>query len=83
MSIITFLFFLTDKKRARNRQSHNRVSERTLLLLCYIGGAIGGLFGMYQLRHKTKKVKFVVGVPVAVILNIIFIVGSIYFNAKQ
>ncbi|HHY20534.1 MAG TPA: DUF1294 domain-containing protein [Bacilli bacterium] len=82
MNLVTFLLFLTDKNRAKRGQYQKRIPERTLLLLCFVGGAIGGLFGMYQLRHKTKKVKFMVGVPTAVFLNAIFIVMSIYFNAK-
>jgi len=42
-----------DKRRARS--DGWRVSERTLLLLGFIGGAIGLLIGMFGFRHKTRK----------------------------
>lgn len=83
MNLITFVFFLTDKRRARSGQYQRRVPERTLLLLCFIGGAIGGIFGMYQLKHKTKKAKFVIGVPMAIVMNVFLVLGSIYIYTQN
>ena len=60
-----------DKRRARQHQW--RISERTLLGLALIGGSAGALAGMYLFRHKTKKLKFVVGVPVILAVQLILI----------
>ena len=46
---------------------------RTLLLLAAAGGCTGALAGMLMFRHKTRKLKFMIGVPV------IFVVESIFF----
>ncbi len=57
-----FLVFGWDKLKAkRNRW---RVPEKTLLTLAAIGGSVGALMGMKVFRHKTKKAKFIVGIPV-------------------
>ena len=56
MSAATLLIFAIDKSRAkRGAPGEDRVPERTLLLLVSLGGAGGGLIGMYALRHKTDK----------------------------
>lgn len=61
-NLAAFLAYGIDKKRAREHKW--RISERTLLLLAVIGGSVGALAGMYLFRHKTRKMKFVIGVPV-------------------
>ena len=62
-----------DKYLAKNYKW--RISESTLLFCSLILGSIGSYIGMYKFRHKTKKLKFTVGIPVMFILNII----TIYF----
>jgi uncharacterized membrane protein YsdA (DUF1294 family) len=42
-----------DKRKARNEGW--RVSETTLFVLGFVGGAIGLISGMYVYRHKTRK----------------------------
>ena len=56
MSLITFITFGIDKKKAVHHKG--RISEKTLLILSLIGGACGGLLGMNVFHHKTLKKKF-------------------------
>ena len=56
MSCITFAVFGIDKKKAIHHKE--RISEKTLLVLSFIGGAFGGLFAMKVFHHKTLKKKF-------------------------
>ena len=44
-----------------------RIPEATLLTIALIGGSLGSLLGMYTIRHKTKHLKFTVGIPVILI----------------
>lgn len=60
-----------DKVKAINNQY--RVSEKTLFLIALILGGIGIYIGIYLFRHKTKHVKFTVGIPLIIILNILTI----------
>lgn len=46
-----------------------RVPEATLLGLSAIGGSLAMLLTMLLIRHKTKKAKFMVGIPVILILQ--------------
>lgn len=71
--IINFLALVTmwwDKRRAIN--DGWRVSEATLLVMGFIGGAIGLIFGMFVFRHKTRKRVFqiitIIGLVVSIIL---------------
>lgn len=68
-----FAIFLMkyDKVKAINNQY--RVSEKTLFLIALILGGIGIYIGMYLFRHKTKHVKFTVGIPLIILLNILTI----------
>lgn len=52
MSLATFTAYGMDKSRAR--RSEYRISEKTLLGLGAVGGALGGLIGMKLFHHKTK-----------------------------
>lgn len=56
ISLITFSVFGIDKKKAIHHRE--RISEKTLLVLSFIGGAFGGLLGMNFFHHKTLKKKF-------------------------
>ncbi len=52
ISIVTFIFYGVDKANAK--RGGQRVPEKILLTLSFVGGALGGIFGMNILRHKTK-----------------------------
>ncbi|WP_311594642.1 DUF1294 domain-containing protein [Priestia endophytica] len=49
------------------------MSEKTLFLIALLGGALGGIIGMYTYRHKTKHLSFKVGFPLFMLLHIAFI----------
>ena len=53
ISFLTFLLYALDKEKAK--RSAWRISEKTLLLLSFFGGAAGGYLAMNMVRHKTKK----------------------------
>lgn len=69
INFIGFLLMFTDKNRAIHKEW--RISEKTLIGISIIGGSIGMLFGMHTFRHKTKHVKFTIGVPIILIIQII------------
>lgn len=60
-----------DKHKAINKKY--RIPEKNLFLICLIGGSLGLLTGMYKFHHKTKHNKFVYGIPLLLIINIISI----------
>ena len=56
-------------KRASKRGSW-RMRERTLLLTSALGGSLAMLIAMRLIRHKTQHAKFMVGIPVVIVLQI-------------
>ena len=67
MSLITFFVFGYDKRCAQ--LSRRRISEKTLLTLCVLLGAPGGMTGMRLWHHKTQKRPFPYVVPLLCILE--------------
>ena len=63
-----FMLMLVDKRKARKNRW--RIPERTLILSAALGGSIGALLGMYTFRHKTKHLKFTLGIPAILIAQI-------------
>ena len=76
INIIGFLAMFIDKRKAENHKW--RIPEKTFFLITLIGGGVGTIAGMYVFRHKTKKYKFTIGLPLILILEIVWII-SIYF----
>lgn len=72
------LIMLIDKHNAVH--SLRRIPERSLLLVALIGGSFGSLCGMYLFRHKTRHLKFSLGLPV--IFAVQLIAMSILLFAK-
>jgi len=68
MSVVAFVACGVDKSRARRRGW--RVSESALLVLSFLGGALGFLLGMLIFRHKTRKWRFTLLVPLFLLLHI-------------
>lgn len=67
ISLITFLVFGIDKRKAKSKKW--RISENILLFLSLIGGATGALIGMVVFKHKLSKGKFYIGIPILIGLN--------------
>ena len=52
LSLITFILYYADKKKAEKKKW--RIPEKVLLLCSFLGGAFGGYPAMLIFRHKTK-----------------------------
>ena len=59
---------LADKKKAR--RGAWRIPEATLLGIAVLGGSIGAIAGMYLFRHKTRHLKFSLGLPLILAVQI-------------
>ena len=68
INAFSYLLMLVDKVKARKKR--RRIPERTLLLVCAIGGSIGGMIGMKLFRHKTLHPQFTMGIPVILAVQV-------------
>ena len=73
INILTFLIYGVDKWKAKRDKW--RIPEDTLIWLAIVGGSVGALLGMYLFRHKTKHKKFLIGIPVILLVQ----AGLLYF----
>jgi uncharacterized membrane protein YsdA (DUF1294 family) len=64
-----FFLMLADKQKARHGAW--RIPEATLMWTAILGGSIGALLGMYLFRHKTRHLKFILGIPLILTLQIV------------
>lgn len=68
INAFSYLLMLVDKVKAKKKR--RRIPERTLLLVCAIGGSIGGMIGMKLFRHKTLHPQFTMGIPVMLAVQV-------------
>jgi uncharacterized membrane protein YsdA (DUF1294 family) len=79
IGLIAVVVTCADKRAAvRHRR---RVPESTLLLLAALGGSLPMLVTMRCIRHKTRKPKFMVGIPL-ILLAQLLLAGCILFWKK-
>ena len=81
INLITLIMFGIDKFKAK-RESESRIPVAVLLILCGIGGSVGGLLGMFIFRHKIRKSYFIVGVPLIILTQVavlLYLINSPWF----
>ncbi len=72
INLISFLAMVLDKYYAKNGKW--RIRERTLFLFAFLMGAFGIYAGMRVAHHKTKHLKFRIGIPLVLLENLLILV---------
>ncbi len=73
-----YAFFLMGIDKRKAVRDVRRISEKALLTACGLFAAPGGLIGMYVFHHKTRKLKFKLGVPLMLIAQIAIIAALLH-----
>ncbi len=68
ISVISMIVCIYDKCAAKVAKRH-RTREAALLGLSALGGSVAMLATMLIIRHKTKHPKFMVGIPLIIVLQ--------------
>ena len=69
VNAVGFSVMLYDKYLARNNLW--RIPEKSLFGVAILGGSLGCLLGMYTVRHKTKHLKFTIGIPAILAVQVL------------
>jgi uncharacterized membrane protein YsdA (DUF1294 family) len=72
INLLSFALMGEDKRRYRRSQW--RIPERLLLTVCVLGGALGGWLGMEVFRHKLRKLKFTLTVPLLMLVHMALLI---------
>lgn len=76
INLIASVLAFSDKRRALKNKW--RISEAALLEFAALGGAVGEFITMKAIHHKTKKAKFMIGLPLIIFAQIIIAILIIY-----
>lgn len=68
VNLLAFVLMGVDKSKAR--RGAWRIPERVLFLAAIAGGSVGAIAGMFAFRHKTKHLRFVLGLPLILLLQL-------------
>ena len=80
VSLISVIVCVYDKVVSKRNQVELRVPEKMLLFLSFIGGSVAMFITMLLIRHKTKHVKFMVGIPLIMLLQTAALFALFYFG---
>ena len=70
ISLISVIVCIYDKKISKKNRVELRTPEKTLMLLSALGGSVAMFITMQIIRHKTKHVKFMLGIPLIIIVQV-------------
>ena len=67
VSLVSIILTIYDKSIAGTGK--RRIPEATLLMWSALGGSVAMLLTMLSIRHKTQHKKFMIGIPLIMILQ--------------
>ena len=68
VNLLSFALMGADKSRARRHL--RRIPEKALFLSAAAGGSVGAIAGMFAFRHKTRHLRFVLGLPLILLAQL-------------
>ena len=71
-SLLAVCLTVYDKYAAKRKKA--RIPEKTLFLTALFGGSLAMYIAMLVIRHKTKHKRFMIGLPVIALAQIVLIV---------
>jgi len=72
-----FRVVVYDKKVAKQCWNR-RVDEAAFFVLAIVGGAVGIFTGMLIMHHKTRKLRFMLGIPLIICIQVF--ISVLYFT---
>ena len=79
INVVAVIICITDKIKAR--LDGWRISEKTLFATSLIGGALGMYITMKLIRHKTQHKRFMIGLPLIILLQCALLIYILHLTA--
>ena len=80
VSLCSIVVCIYDKKISKRNNVKLRIPEKSLFIWSIIGGSVAMYITMQLIRHKTKHVSFMVGIPVIFVLQVALVAALAYFG---
>ena len=80
ISVFSVIMCVYDKIISKRGRVELRVSEKALLVLSALGGSVAMLLTMLIVRHKTKHIKFMLGIPLIIVAQAVIVFLLFYFK---
>ncbi len=80
ISLISIIVCVYDKKISKRGDVKLRIPEKSLFIWSALGGSLAMFITMKLIRHKTKHLSFMIGIPVIFVLQVALIVALAYFK---
>ena len=80
ISVFSVIMCVYDKVISKKNRVELRVSEKALLILSALGGSVAMLLTMLLIRHKTKHIKFMLGIPLIIVAQAVIVFLLFYFK---
>lgn len=71
VSLLAMILTVADKIKAK--RNSRRIPERGLMTLALLGGATAMLLTMEAIRHKTKHKRFMIGLPIMILVQVLLL----------
>ena len=78
ISLLAIIVTVSDKYKATKSKRYRRTPESSLLSIAFLGGSVAMFLTMLFIRHKTRKPKFMVGLPIIIAVQI----GLLFLSIK-
>ena len=79
INVISIVLCLADKLKAK--LDGWRIPEKTLFITSLIGGSVGMYITMQLIRHKTKHKRFVIGLPIIILVQCALLLWLLHITA--
>ncbi len=80
ISVISIIVCIYDKLFSKLNRASLRIPENALLLISAVGGSVAMLLCMLLVRHKTKHAKFMLGIPVIILLQAALVYAGFHYG---
>lgn len=77
INIIAIVITVKDKEAAKHKKW--RISEKTLFTVAALSGCITMYITMHVIHHKTKHKRFMIGIPIIFICEVLAAIGIYMF----
>ena len=72
VNALGFILMLADKENSKEKSF--RIPELSLFTVAVLGGSLGTIAGMRLFRHKTRKPRFSIGLPIIFVLQAVLLI---------